>query len=374
MYQAATLRSLPARLGKGLSAALVATALAACSPAPEQRLLEDTAKASLMPAYRDFADTATQLAAATQRFCAAPSQQALDASRELWRNSAVAWSGLQVKHFGPVTVDNVSWKVQFWPDRKNLVARKMEAFLQSGTSIDAQSIADASVVIQGLNALEYLLFDAKAGQLSRYQGDDTRRCAALQAVASHQQQVSRELYQSWLPEHGDYLGTFTQPGEGNLSFPDSQLAVATLIESLVEGAELVSRDRLSRPMGSDRKPAIAQPYMLEWWRSGFSAESILGSLNAMQRLYLADKLYGLDDYLRDRGQRALADNISAAFEKCITAAQDLDGSLFEQLSSGADTGKAQALLAEVQALLVMLKDELPAALDITLSFNGSDGD
>ena len=374
MYQAATLRFFSGRLSKGLAATAVAAALTACSPAPEQRLLESTAKASLLPAYQGFADTATQLATATQRFCAAPSQQTLDASRELWRNSAVAWSGLQVKHFGPVTEDNVSWKIQFWPDRKNLVARKMEAFLQNGEAITTQSIADASVVIQGLNALEYLLFDEKAGQLANYQEKDDRRCETLQAIAAHQQNVSRSLYESWLPDHGDYLKTFTHPGKDNISFPDTQLAVATLIESLVEGAELVGRDKLSRPMGSDRKPAIPQPYMLEWWRSGFSAQSILSSLNAMQRLFLADKLYGLDDYLRDRGQSALAEKISVAFERCITAAQNIDGSLFEQLSNGGDTSQEQTLLAEVQALLVLLKDELPASLNITLSFNGADGD
>lgn len=374
MYQTATTRFFSGRFINGLAVTAIASTLAACSPAPEERLLESTANASLLPAYMGFADTATQLASATQRFCEAPSEETLDASRELWRNSAVAWSGLQVKHFGPVTVDNVSWKIQFWPDRKNLVARKMEAFLQNGEAITTQSIADASVVIQGLNALEYLLFDEKAGQLARYQQDDHRRCDALQAIAAHQQNVSRALYESWLPDHGNYLKTFTHPGKDNISFPDTQLAVATLIESLVEGAELVGRDKLSRPMGSDRKPAIPQPYMLEWWRSGFSAQSILSSLNAMQRLFLADKLYGLDDYLRDQGQTALADEISAAFERCIAAAQNLDGSLFEQLSSGADTRKEQALLSEVQALLLLLKDELPAALNITLSFNGADGD
>ncbi|MEE2653545.1 MAG: imelysin family protein, partial [Pseudomonadota bacterium] len=76
--------------------------LAACTPPPEQQLLEGTAQTSLLPAHRDFALAAKQLSQATQAFCKSPDDAGLQAAQEHWRHSAVAWSGLQVKSFGPL--------------------------------------------------------------------------------------------------------------------------------------------------------------------------------------------------------------------------------------------------------------------------------
>ena len=65
--------------------------LAACTPPPEQQLLEDTAQTSLLPAHRDFALAAKQLSQATEAFCKLPNDEA--SSPKHWRHSAVAWSG-----------------------------------------------------------------------------------------------------------------------------------------------------------------------------------------------------------------------------------------------------------------------------------------
>lgn len=357
-----------------LAALLSLAAITACTPPPQQRLLNDTANTSLLPAHRDFALASAQLYEASQRFCQAPDQAGLDASRERWRHSAVAWSALQFKGFGPLTSDNQSWKIQFWPDKKNLVARKLEALLTGEEVIDRELIAKRSVVIQGLSALEYLLFDAKAGQLAMYQGEPSRRCAALTAIAAHQQQLSEQLHRDWLPEHGNYIATFTRPGADNPHYPDHQQAIASIVESLVAGAELIKRDKLERPLGLASDAGHQQRYLLEWWRSAFSREAIIGNLNAMQRLYLADQRYGLDDFLRGHQHSALADQIIAAFEQAIAAAQAVEGSLFEAAGNPAQQAALDNLYTASQQLVTLLKNPLPEALGITLSFNGADGD
>ncbi len=356
-----------------LAALLVLATVAACSPPPQQRLLNDTAS-SLLSTHRDFALASAQLYEASQRFCQAPDQAGFEASRERWRHSAVAWSALQFHSAGPLMADNTSWKIQFWPDRKNLVARKLEALLNSDAAIDRDSIAASSVVIQGLSALEYLLFDPKAGQLSRYQDQPSRRCAALTAIALYQQQLSEQLHRDWLPEHGNYLATFTEPGADNPRYPDHRQAIASIVESLVTGAELIKRDKLERPLGLASSSDHAQVYLLEWWRSGFSRQAMIGNLNAMERLYLADQLYGLDDYLREHQHGALADQIISAFEHSIAAAQAVDGSLFDAATQPEQQAALTQLYQASLQLLSLLKNALPDALGITLSFNGADGD
>lgn len=350
--------------------------LAACTPPPEQQLLEGTAQTSLLPAHRDFALAAKQLSQATQAFCKSPDDAGLQAAQEHWRHSAVAWSGLQVKSFGPLMEDNLSWQIQFWPDRKNLVARKLEGLITEhadATPFTASTIADASVVVQGLSALEYLLFDEKAAQLDRYQTTPLR-CQVLSAIAEHQKTLSKTLHEAWLPDHGNYLGTFAQPGPKNPVYPDRQQAIAALLESLVAGAELIKRDKLERPLGFANSRGLSQVYLLEWWRSRFSREAIIGNLNALQRLYLADELYGIDDYLRQHQHSELAEQITSTFEKTIVAAQAVEGDLFSAATDPAQKPQLLALYTEVQQLLDLLKNALPDALGITLSFNGADGD
>lgn len=350
--------------------------LCACTPPPEQNLLNDTAQAALLPAHRDFALAAQQLAQASQAFCQAPDEAGLSANRGAWQHSATAWSALQLKSFGPLTEDNISWQIQFWPDRKNLVARKLEGLLKNidaDTAINAEAVAQASVVVQGLSALEYLLFDEVAGQLQPYL-EQPQRCQMLMAIAEHQRRVSQSLFEAWLPEGGNYLATFLNPGPENLIYPDHRQAMAALLESLVSGAELIKRDKLERPLGLAKDDARPQVYLLEWWRSRFSKEAIIGNLNGLQRLYLADELYGLDDYLREHQHGELAKRLVTAFERSIKAASAIDVELFHAGQDAASRAEIDTLYKAVSELLELLKEPLPEALGITLSFNGADGD
>ena len=356
-----------------LSAALLLT-LFACSPPPENRVLTETSVGVIVPAYGDFVRQSTRLSQASASFCQAAEQtSAMETVRQQWRQTANAWAAIQSLQFGPLLQDNQSWKIQFWPDKKNLIARKVEALLAGDSALNAERIDKASVVVQGLSAIEYLLFDSSAGSIDAYSGPaGARRCELVQASTEHLQGVADYLHRAWRPDGGDYSGRFSKPGPDNASFPDAGVALANLAESLVYGAELVRRDKLERPAGlSDGK---AQPYQLEWWRSGHSSAAIAAQLRALKTLYRGGEGFGLDDLLRAKAQNELAETIDQQFELSIAAADALPGKLFDAISAGQDAAALAALDSASRDLISLLKRDLPAALGIKLGFNAKDGD
>ena len=361
-------------------------AVSACSPPPPSaKLLKETGELSFISNYQDFSVSSQQLANASADFCQTPDQAAkFETLRAKWKQATIDWAAIQNIQFGPLMVDNQAWKIQFWPDKKNLIARKVETLLKDGKPITLQRVDEASVVVQGLSSLEYQLFDSKAGSQQRYTGETgVRRCELLTAVSTHLQNVAEGLYNSWRKDGGNYLATFSETGENNPEFSDDNLAIGYLLDTLVSGIELIKRDKLERPLAisssanneAQGSAPQTQVYQLEWWRSQYSKEAIIANLSALEDIFNANTGYGLDDYLReDKQQAALSDKINEGFKRCIVAASAIDGSLFDIANKPEHRQVILDFHRELSQLLALLRNDLPTALGVSLGFNSKDGD
>ncbi|MBQ0760250.1 MAG: putative lipoprotein [Zhongshania sp.] len=358
--------------------------LAACSPPPSTKVLIDTGTHSIVSSYLAFNSASQTLADSAVSYCNTPGDRAqFEAIRTHWKDAATQWATVQNIQFGPLMVDNQAWKIQFWPDKKNLIARKVETLLKGEDAITPQRVDDSSVVVQGLSSLEYLLFDSKAGTQQRYSGDGgQRRCELLIAVSGHLQNVANGLYENWRADGGNYLATFSKTGGKNPEFPDDNVAISYLLDTLVSGVELVKRDKFERPLGISSTNADAQTgapqtqvYQLEWWRSQYSKEAIITNLNALKNIFNASEAYGIDDYLRETKQQGeLSDNINNGFKRSIDAATAIDGSLFSIANKPESRQVLLDFHSELSKLLALLRNDLPTALGVSLGFNSKDGD
>ncbi|WP_373078314.1 imelysin family protein [Zhongshania sp.] len=371
------LRGPQARLAKRKLLAITALSLiTACSPPPPAKVLADTSNLAILPAYKSFSLSSEKLATAANSFCSKPNTEQLELVRDHWRVAVDGWSGVQNLQFGPLLVDNQAWKIQFWPDKKNLIARKVEALLRSDEALTEKRVDDASVVVQGLSSLEYLLFDPKLGVLDSFANAATgsRRCALLIAVSGHLHSVANGLHDAWRPEAGNYVQIFTQTGEDNPEYPDDSVALANLLDTLVAGVELIKRDKFERPLGLASSEGQAQIYLLEWWRSQYSRDAIIANLKALKNLFMAANGYGLDDYLSKVKQHGeFSTQIQQHFDRSLTAAKAIPNSLF---SSAEPRSQAELIQfqTEINELQLLLKSKLPEALGISLGFNAKDGD
>ena len=126
---------------------LTALLLSACTPADPQA---ETSKALtdgvLLPAYTHWAETDRRLAASAIAYCA--DNQTLEEAREALRPCADGLGRPATLLIGPMGEGNLAWQVQFWPDKKNLVARQVTALLGAKPNLTQADLDGASVVVQ----------------------------------------------------------------------------------------------------------------------------------------------------------------------------------------------------------------------------------
>ena len=352
---------------------LLLTTLFACTPKPTasafEQALTNTADNLIMPWHQDFSRSTAELRKSLERFCQNPSDSAsLEQSRDAWRAAMMTWQTLQLVNFGPVTEGNQAWRIQFWPDTHNRVGQKVEALLAAQTPIDATTLAESNVLVQGLSALEYLLFDPS--QVSPARFAEPRTCLFLQAAATNTQTVAERLAHEWSPEGGNYVKTFLAPGPGNLAFPAEDDVLTALISAMVMSIETLKNKELGEPFGGRPGAGRVNPYHLELWRSGLSLPAMQAELAASEQLFLT----GIQPALIERGHKELARRIEAAFTDSRQKIAPLPSPLFVHLQQPDALPQFQAAWDSLDQLLPLLKREMPAKLQLQLGFNSSDGD
>ncbi len=346
--------------------------LAACSkPAPSafESALTETAHSLILPWHQDFVRTTGELQHSLEAFCQNPEdEEALELSRNRWRHAMLAWQTLQLVNFGPVMEDNQAWRIQFWPDTHNRVGQRVEALLSAQTPIDAATLAEGNVLTQGLSALEYVLFDPGRASLESFR--EPRTCLFLTAAAANTQSVAKRLLEGWSAEGADYTTTFLTPGPTNLAFPEPDQVLTTVISAVVMSVETMKNKELGGPFGGRPGSGRVNPYHLELWRSGLSAQALQVELVASERMFLT----AVQPILVERDQAELAQRIQAAFADSRAQMATLPSPLFTHLQEPEHLPALQAAWDSLNRLLPLLKHELPGRLQLQLGFNSSDGD
>ncbi|SDR74525.1 imelysin family protein [Pseudomonas oryzae] len=350
-----------------LSLTVLAT-LAGCSKSePPQPKVEPFAAASaamtdtvLLPAYTRWTDSDRQLADSARAFCAG--EQDLAAARQAYLAAHTAWAAVQPLAVGPLSEGNLAWQVQFWPDKKNLVARQVNTLLTSKPQLKQADLEQASVVVQGLTAYEYLLFDqgidlADLEQKRRY-------CPLLLAIGSHQQALAAKVLAAWLGEQGLAAQLKSFP---NSRYTEGREAVAEVLRVQVSALDGLKK-KLGTPLSRGSK-AQPQPYQAEAWRSGASLALIDASLASAEALW-RDGVRAL----LGKEQADLATRIDAAFHETRQRIAALGQPLTVLLADEAGRASLDQLYDSLDTLHRLHEAELAKALGIQLGFNAHDGD
>jgi predicted lipoprotein len=348
-----------------ITAALLALALSACSPSdPLQQTSSALASGVLLPTYNHWLSANQQLASSSQTFCAGSSD--LAAMRQTWLSAQSAWSALQPMLLGPLSEGNRAWQVQFWPDKKNLVARQVENLLQSNPVPTPADLDQASVVVQGLSASEYLLFDSAIDLNQSTQ--KTRYCPLLIAIGAHQQTLASDILSQWQSSDGMLAQLQSFP---NTRYADSKEAITDVLRIQVTGLEGMKK-KLGTPLGRQSK-GLPQPFQAESWRSNASLGNLSATLNAGEQLWLGSHADGLRNLLGSP-YHELASRIDIAYQDSRKQLAAQQQPLNQLLSDEAGRQQLNALYESLNTLHRLHETELAKALGIQLGFNANDGD
>ncbi len=363
-----------ALLAMGCSLEPVAGVGQAAAPrdAALQAIVEQAAAGLIVPLYTDFETSTNALPAASQSFCGARDATNLAALRVAWRAAMSDWQEVQIALFGPASELARALRVQIFPEPTVGVAAAVESKLRGPGTIDEVEVAASQVQVQGLPALEYLIFGDDSAVLASF-GDDPdgdRRCELLVAVAANLATVGTELASEWRDEWGP---AFVTAAEGNAQFDERGEVISELVSATLQLLELIADRKIDDARGAAL--GLSDPEELESWRSRTSLQNIHANLVTIRLLYRGGDGFGIDDFLsEDIRTESVDEEVEAAFDAAITAVGRITVPLFEALESADERPYVDAIWVEVGALRTVFGDEVVPALNAQVLFNSNDGD
>ena len=339
--------------------------LSACTPTdPFSQTSEALASGVLLPAYGHWAEANQRMAASGKAFCS--DSQSLDDARQAFIEAQLAWAELQPLLVGPMGEGNRAWQVQFWPDKKNLVGRQVNALLKNKPDLTRADLESASVVVQGLSAYEYILYD-QAVDLSDTR-TKSRYCPLLQAIGEHQQQLGADILQAWQSKDGMLAQLSNFPNE---RYAESAEAIADVLRVQVTALDGLKK-KLGAPLGRQTK-GHPQPFQAEAWRSDATLDSLDAAIAGAQQLWQGQPDKGLKHLVPD-DQTELASRIEAAYATTRQQLAGLDQPFSVLLADEAGRQQLDTLYRNIDTLHRLHQNELAKALGVQIGFNAHDGD
>ena len=254
--------------------------------------------------HRNFVADVVQLRDQSQRFCMSPSKASFTQTRMRWARAMNTWSAIKTINFGPIDELGLSDRFQFWPDPENQVEQGFRSRIGGQiTALDAPSLAEEGSSIQGLSALEYLLFDPHVGRLEHYH-NQPHLCPLLQNTVHNLLLSSDRLNRAW---QGEYVRRWLFLEQETLQRAGMRHHLEQMVSGVVMTLADISQQQLAEPLAlTDQEPLgrllvktglrELEPRRLESWRSQTSLNHLASSLQFTRKLY--EMKHGLGWYLR----------------------------------------------------------------------------
>jgi predicted lipoprotein len=335
----------------------------------------------IRPGYAAFAGAADALQGKMDVLCQDPSAPSLAQAKQAFAATVAAWSKVEILRFGPVTQDHRFERLFFWPDPKGIGLKQVQqALAEKDEDIELpDELAGKSVAIQGLPALEYLLYGDGAEVLAKERqivGEnsppevDTEgafRCGFALAVATNIDRIAQAVVEDWR-EGSAYEKAFLGPVPEDPIYHSPKEVTLDLFKSFTAGIELVRDQKLGKPLGPS--PVEAKPKLAAFWLSGLTFANAAGNLAGVRTLFAKG------------GFAQIVANESAGVEKSILF--DLDHAI--EVLGGIDLPMTEVatdddMRAKIEALRVALKSAAQTAGDmiargagLAFGFNAMDGD
>jgi predicted lipoprotein len=319
------------------------------------------------PTYALLRERAAATKKDIEALCQSPSQDHLDKARADFARLIGAWSEAEIIRFGPITEDNRLERMLFWPDRKSIGLKQVQAAIagKDKSAADPKQIAGKSVAMQGLGALEFILHGTGAGDLAGKDG--AYRCSYGAAVAANIEGISSAVDAAWAKPDG-FAATWSRPGPDNPVYRDGAESVTELMEVFINGLEMVRDVRLKGFLGA--KPDADRPKQAIFWRSGLTGASLAGNLDGMDRLFQVSKI----GEALPEDARWMADSTHIQLANGVSDARSATGPIDKALADPAERAKFEHFRLVTSSLSSLIGTRMTAEFGLTAGFSSLDGD
>lgn len=311
----------------------------------------------IIPAYQNLEASSLELISATENFCADLSEPNLDDLKLAHQRAMTSWQAIQHIQFGPITYFNWNYRMQYWPDERGATGRQLSSLIasQDEAALTSDSFARQSVGIQGLPALEIILYEDDA--LNEFQNNNFL-CLLSGTIARNINEISSGVTQRWLDEYRDLV---LDPVEDGF-YEDAEDLSIDFLKALQEAIAKIRDLKLAPALGESF--ASSRNRSAESWRSESSMANIKTNIVNLESLFRA---YTAAFYEED------VSAVNNIFADLAVSLADLPDSLSAILLDEALYAQLQSLHAEIEELHEALETALKNT-DLYLGFNSLDGD
>lgn len=321
---------------------------------------------AILPGLEAYAGSTAALARRAEADCGGSLEQ-LEELRAAFKGAVAAWSRIELYRLGPLLENDRSDRTLFWPDRRGIALKQVQQILAGadGAALDPSALREKSVAVQGLGALEFVLFGTGSETLASPQAEF--RCGYAKAITALLDQTADELVEGW-QDQGGIASRLILPTDMDPEFRNEDEVRQALVSLLAHGVEAIRDQRILPFLGREGEPS--KPKSAPFWRSGMTMASILGNFEGLRRLFEASELGA---YVPEENA-GIGPEVLADFDALAKDGALVSGTTDVAVTDVVQRAALQRMVATSQALGQVLGEQLPAALGLSVGFSSLDGD
>jgi len=321
----------------------------------------------IIPAYEDLSRIASVQLSSIEQLCKTGDSTDFNQAKSDFRKLVGKWSKVEIYRFGPARTANRQEKLFFWPDRRSRGIKQVKKIINSkdDKALNVESLMQKSVAVQGLTALEFVLFSDGSDSLAAGKSNSFR-CLYGRTVAQAIHETSSAILRDWQKTDG-YPAILMSAGKDNLVFQSNEEVFREILQRADELILSLVAQKLNPALKSS--PSLSRSKLAPFWRSNLTLLSLDANLASLLTLQQNP------DFLELLGEN------ENGFEFEISSSRETLKSLMARNESWDDIvstpeyhEKLQYLKNPLNGAHFILSEYYPDALGITMGFNSLDGD
>ncbi|MFD2206380.1 imelysin family protein [Kiloniella antarctica] len=330
-------------------------------------MIQQMIEYSVLPGYEALQNAAEREKKIISELCHNPTLTNLKKARSDYKNLVSAWSAVEMYRFGPTIKNNRQEKLFFWPDRKSIGLKQVRNLISSEdqTALTPDTLQGKSVAVQGLLALEYVLF-GKGSEALSIATPASYRCTYGLTISKAMSITTQEILKGWSEPNG-YADLMYNTGPDNAVYRSKGEVVQDFLRVTSEMIQSVRSLKLQNSIKDE--PANSKPKRAPLWRSNLTIHAIKENLNAVVQLLNTGGLGSLTP----RYTKSLEFEIEQA-NKFLTKLEQRPEPWPELVKQKEAHDTLAYLFIPLDGARNVTTDLIPAELGLSLGFNSLDGD
>ncbi len=333
-------------------------------------MARQTIEQHIRPGYLQLQTQSVRLHKKMQTLCDAPSPANLTQTQDQFAKTVLAFSFIEHIHFGPMVDFYRRERFAYWPDRKGRGARAVRKILRlekDQTVLTADKLANKSVAVQGLTALELVLFQNQDKLLRE---KNSFPCRYGQTIAQNLVTIANQVVDGWGPKT-DIVHQMLDPKPDNSRYRNRKEVVQEIYQAIVSGFQVLHDVRLKPVLGkSIERP---KPKRAAFWRSGLAIDVMQSYLKGLRHLV---EVSGFQNML-PANDVDLQRHVAMVYKEINQGFQSFEQenlNIADVVSHEDLRGVYEKIAARITHLNAGFARNFAVAADLPLGFNALDGD